>query len=64
MPGLIITLMTETMETWLTICSGLMQLQLDQFSGVTKKVVKRLLKNYRQLREHGYIIPSSYMQQV
>ncbi|KAK2420212.1 F-box/LRR-repeat protein [Trifolium repens] len=45
-------------------CSGLMQLQIDHCSGVTKKGVKRMLKNFKHLREHGYIIPSSYMQQV
>ncbi|GAU45756.1 hypothetical protein TSUD_286170 [Trifolium subterraneum] len=49
----------ETLYVISKNCSGLMQLQLDHCNRVTKKGVKRVLKNRRQLGEHGCIIPSS-----
>jgi F-box/leucine-rich repeat protein 2/20 len=49
----------ETLYMISKYCSGLMQLKLDHCRGFTKEGVKHLLKNCRQLREHGCIIPSS-----
>ncbi|KAK2420201.1 F-box/LRR-repeat protein [Trifolium repens] len=44
-------------------CSELLQLQLNNCSGVTKKGVKCVLENCRQLREHGCITPPSHVLQ-
>ncbi|PNX83559.1 F-box/LRR-repeat protein [Trifolium pratense] len=54
----------ETLYVISKNCCGLLKLLLDQCGGFTKKGVKHVLKNCRQLREHGYIIPSSLMLQV
>jgi hypothetical protein len=49
----------ETLNLISKNCFGLMQLQLDYCSGVTKTGVKCVLENCIQLRKHGFIIPSS-----
>jgi F-box/leucine-rich repeat protein 2/20 len=46
----------ETLNLISKNCSGLMQLQLDHCSCVTKKGVECVLKNCRQLRERGCIL--------